>query len=302
MPPRKLRVTRGSKGDCSQCKLCIETGDEVVQCDKCQKTLHAQCSDMDKCQLADLKANPNQVFVCHFCENLQQSSISIGLNEIKQKLNQLDDISKAMQFMSSQYDTILCAVTANKKSIEAIQRENRCLREEVSDLKSSLKLLNDERVQNDCVVCGISLCHGKQTAKDATLYICNKIGANIDPINIIQACFVGSKHAKSKTIIVRFANKMSKVQFMSSKSKLREITEMKNVFIHDCLSKETMKLLNHAKSLAKENHIVVKKNEQAPTIIIKGMGDVDKLLLASSTTTTNMTTSAFAADGDDAVS
>ncbi|XP_036342914.1 uncharacterized protein LOC118752232 [Rhagoletis pomonella] len=216
-----------------------------------------------------------------------------------------------MQFMSSQYDTILCGVNENKKRIEAIQRENRSLREEVSDLKSSLKLLNDGRVQNDCVFRGISLCDGRKTAKEATMYICNKIGANIDPSNIIQTFFVGSKHAKSKTITVRFANKINKVQFMSAKSKLREITEMKNVFIHDCLSKETMKLFNHAKSLkavgfkfvlAKGNHIVVKKNEQAPTITVKTMGDVDKLLLASSTTTTNMTTSAFAADGDDAVS
>lgn len=54
--------------------------------------------------------------------------------------------------MSKQYDEILRGVSENKKKIDAVQKENKILKNEVKLLKESVQILNDERVKNNCLI------------------------------------------------------------------------------------------------------------------------------------------------------
>ncbi|KAI8117949.1 hypothetical protein CVS40_10315 [Lucilia cuprina] len=134
------------------------------------------------------------------------------------------------------------------------------------------------------------------TAVNVVLNIASKAGINIQEDDVDETYFLnGNKQNKKnkqnnrKSIVVKFTNKQTKQKLMREKSKLKEINELKNVFINDFLCKETLQLLNYAKSLkevgfkfiyAKNGNIFAKKNEKSRQyiIILKTMDDVDELL------------------------
>lgn len=57
--------------------------------------------------------------------------------------------------MSNQYDGILQGIASNKKMLDAIQKENNNIRNEVTELKTSIRFLNDQRVKNYVIINGI---------------------------------------------------------------------------------------------------------------------------------------------------
>lgn len=66
---------------------------------------------------------------------------------------------------------------------------------------------------------------------------------------------------------------------------------MKTVYINDFLSKQSLEVFHHAKSLktigykfvySRDGNIFAKKDEKSKQIKIKSMEDVDKILLAAS--------------------
>lgn len=290
---------------CGQCKLQVLDEEDAIQCDACEKTLHSVCTKLDKREYEKLIKNESLQYNCHFCDSGCETSVSNDLLEIKTKLkqlDQLDEITKTIQFMSSQYDSILKGVATNKKKIDCLQKENHLLREEVISLKSSIKFLNDGRVKNDCIINGVVLneVNKDEEAIDVVIGIANKIGANVVADQIDDAYFLHGNNNKSnnreksnnkKSIVVKFSKKVYKDKFMAEKPKLKEDSSLKSVYINDFLSRESMELLNHAKSVkavgykfvfVKSGKIFVKKDEKSRAIVVRSMEDVDKILLRSS--------------------
>lgn len=72
---------------------------------------------------------------------------------------------------------------------------------------------------------------------------------------------------------------------------MKAINEWKNVYVNDFLSKDTLKIFKHAKSLKSVGYKIVyirsgkifaKKDENSRQLKINNMDDVDRLLLKSS--------------------
>lgn len=262
--------------------------DGSIQCDSCERTYHPQCTKMDKREFEKLVDDDSQEFNCHLCN---KSTFESDLSAIKEKVNQLDDINKAIQYMSSQYDEILRGVKVNKKKIDKLEKENKNMKEEITKLKSSVKFLNDARVQNDCIINGIT---STEPAVNVVLNIATQMKCSLSEEKIEDAYFVGvNKGAnQNKSIVVKFRDQKNKKMFMDKKAKLKESNEMKNIYINDYLSKESLEIFNYAKSLKatgfkfvfyKGNKLYAKKNENSRPLLIKNREDVDKLLLNCAT-------------------
>lgn len=296
---RRLSLNK-KKTICVQCKLQVLDNDDSIQCDACEKTFHSLCTKLDKRQYEKLVKNSSLTYNCHLCDgSSERSSVSNDLLEIKTKLkqlDQLDEVTKTIQFMSSQYDSILKGVAANKKRIDSLQKENDSLREEVRSLKSSVKYLNDNNVKNDCVINGVEASDDEK-AIDVVLKIAGKIGAEIKADQVDDAYFLQNRNkdnknaSKKRSVVVKFSTKTQKQKFMAEKSKLRQSEELKTVFINDFLCRESMELLNYAKSVkavgykfvfARGAKVFVRKDEKSRIIFIRSMDDVDKILMRAS--------------------
>lgn len=297
MSKKNRRSTRNNKVICIQCKLEIqEDEEESIECDKCKKNFHIVCTTLDKRQYLHLLQHETEEFACHLCDNSNNNAVKAELNEIKTELKKLDQlcaINESMNFLSKQFDDILKGVAENKKKLEAVQKENKLLKTEIVNLKNSVKYINEQRVKNDCLVTGLKG-NGDMSAVDAVLKLTKDAGVVMTEESISDAYFLKPKNAASnvKSVVVKFGSKKSKDRLMSIKPKLHEKEETKKIYVQDYLSKETMNLLNHAKSLravgyravyAAGGRVFTKRSELSNPRLIRSVEEVDQLLLEATT-------------------
>lgn len=297
MAPPSRRSVKINKLICSQCKIEIdEQKEENIACDKCNKIFHSQCTKLDKRQFIFLLENESEEYTCHFCEGGDNVTIKEELSLIKNKLNQLDQLShihESMTFLSKQYDDILKGMVENNKILDEVKKENSQLKQEINYLKNNVKTLNDERVKNQCIVIGLKP-DDKDSAAEAVLNFSKKIGVEMNSDSIDDAFYLNNRNKKStkKNVIVKFDTKKSKEKFMAVKPILKEDGGENKVFVNDLLSKETLSLLNYAKTLKTvgylsvyPNHgrIFAKKSAITRPRLIKDEDDVDAILLEAST-------------------
>ncbi|XP_075162048.1 uncharacterized protein LOC142234760 [Haematobia irritans] len=297
MPDTKRRSIKTKKIFCVECKLEVEKSDESIECDKCNNTFHVVCTELNKRQFNHLMEHEEDEFECHKCSNKNndnndesvQTQLALFRTEMK---DQLGALHNTMNFMSQQYDSILKDLAVNKKRVETIEKENKMLKQEVTELKTSIKLLNDERVKNDCVISGI-LPNSKLTAAETVVKISEKAGVKMEDVCISEAYFLKQRNEnEKKTIIVKFDSKKSKDALMSAKPILKQSEETKNIYVNDFLSKETLNLFNYAKSLKHIGYravftiggkVFAKRSELSRGRIIRDMSDVDKILEEAAT-------------------
>lgn len=307
MPKTSRRSIKSKTIICAQCKIEIkEEGDAFIECDKCYKALHSQCTKMDKRQFDYLLKNNNVLFTCHFCDSGEEGEgeLKTELKEIKAKLAKLDQLSaiqesnnniqEAVKFMSQQYDEILKGVAENGKKLREIEKENSMLRKEVDSLKTSVKLLNDVRVKNDCIVRGLNAVENA-SAVECVLEFTKSVAPDIKAENIEEAYFVGGMQNgdnRKKTAVVKFSDRASKNKLMAVKPKLKENESTKSVFVNDFLSKETLELFNYAKSIkevgyqivfVKNGRVMYKRSAISRPQVIRSEQEVDEIILNATT-------------------
>lgn len=301
---RGRRSIKNNQILCGQCKMVVkESEEESIECDK---VFHVQCTMLDKRKYEHLVKHEEEDYECHFCDN-SSDTFKTELVEIKTELKKLDQLSamhEAITFMSKQYDDILRGVAENKNKIESIQKENKQLKNEVKTLKNSTKFLSDHRVKNDCLITGVEVPSGS-TAADAVLKLTKEVGVVIQPESIDEAYVVKKKRYQSdtnrtnqsekQTVVVKFATKTSKDKMMSVKPILKGNESFKNIFVNDYLSKESINLLNYARTLktvgyrsayAVRGSIFVKRSELSKPKFIPNEEEVDRLLLEATTNRT----------------
>lgn len=164
-------------------------------------------------------------------------------------------------------------------------------------MKKSIKVLNDQRVKNECLIRGVEA-KDDSNAVETILSLTKTVGLEINENNIEDAYFFktkGERNQVKKTMVVKFSNKRSKEMLMMSKTKLKEHNETKNIYVNDYLSKETLGLFNHARSLkaigfhsiyTNGARVYVKKTEKSKPMLIKDEDDVDNIMAVSATTGT----------------
>lgn len=289
MPPKQRKSINSKKNKilCLQCKTEVLENEDSVECDACNKTLHAQCSLLDKVQIDRLINNDSLSYKCHICvpgndNNSQLSTILLEMREMKE----------TMKFMSLQYDDILKGVKKNTKTIQELKKENKELKDDVNNLKETVSFLNNVRVRNDCVINGLKY-DEKVNAADIVLNIAKQTGAKISGDDVEDAYFVSRRAQSNKSsVVVKFANKRSKTVFMKEKRKLRYLEDTKNIYINDFLSRDNIALLKHAQSLKSAGYkfifsangsIFAKQRDDSRPIRIKSLDDVDNLMIKSTT-------------------
>lgn len=295
------RSLKNKKIVCDQCKLQIkEEAEDFIECDKCAKKFHSQCTKLDKRQFQHLLNNESELFTCHLCEGGDggEGGVKSELMEIKtklQKLDQLSEIQQTMNFMSQQYDDILKGVAENKKKLGVIEKENAKLKSEVAELKSTVKMLNDVRVKNDCIVSGLEVSN-EATAVDTVLEFAKKAGVDVRKENIDEAYFLRNNDKasnKKKSVVVKFSSKSAKDTIMAVKPKLKDDPLMGSVYVNDFLSKETLNLFNYAKTLknvgyrfvfVRNGRVLYKRSEISRPQVVKSEEDVNAILLEATTT------------------
>lgn len=307
MPQTSRRSIANKRLVCSECKLEIEENEGTIDCDKCNKSFHAVCTKLNKKEFNHLLVHEEEEYVCHICDgnkrnknnnqsasnqkNNNNASITTELNAMREEMrNQLSAMNETMNFMSKQYDDILKNVAENKKKIEIVQKENKALKAEVEVLKTSVKFLNDQRVQNDCVITGVKS-NANQSAVDTVVKLSTDVGVAMQPAAIADAYFLNGKGG-SQTVVVKFNSKSEKSKLMAIKPKLKEQEETKNIFVNDYLSRETMSLFKYAKALksvgfravyTSGSRVFAKRGELSKPRLIKNEDDVDKLLREAAT-------------------
>lgn len=284
---------------CNQCSLVVnEEKDDFLECDKCSQFYHLSCTSIDKRKYEYLVKHTSEEYVCHQCYDVS-GTLKAELSDIKRELKKLDQLSvlhESVTFMSSKFDELLKGVTENKKKLEIVQKENKVLKAEVDTLKNSVKMLNEQRVKNDCLLRNVEVKDGS-TAVDTVLKISSEAGVELQPESISDAYFIKNKKTpsnnddkeKKQMMIVKFNSMNAKQKLMSVKPILKE--SGKDIFISDCLSKETLSLLNYSKSLknvgyravyAAGGRVFVKRSELSKPKVIKCEEEVDSLLYEAS--------------------
>lgn len=296
MPATGRRSTKPKKVFCAQCKLGVnEEKEECIECDKCAKTYHAMCTKLNKKQYEHLLNNEDEEYLCHVCDINNSATVSEQLQRMESKLNKLDQLAESMNFMSAKFDELMNGISANKKKIDNVEKENVKLKCEIKELKDTVKMLNDQRVKNDCVVNGVKVDDG-ESAVEAVIKLSQTVGVSIKEENIEEAYFLKKKNVSNpnQSLIVKFNSKFAKNKLMEAKSKLKGNDNTKNIYINDFLSKESLELFNYAKSLksvgynfvyTNGNRIYVKKSSITRPRVIRRKEDVDEILLQATTNT-----------------
>lgn len=298
---KRRSVANKKKRLCDHCKKEIkEESDDYIQCDKCGNSYHSQCSGLSRREFDRLYEHDDELFSCQLCESgngngeIKKELITIK-TELKklEKLEKLDQLTESIQFMSEKFDVMIKDVAENKKKITEIQKENKKLKTEVETLKSSVKLLNDHKVKNDCIISGLKV-KSDVKAIDAVMQLSEEVGVKFELDAVDDAFYLGNRNTtrEEKSIVVKFASKKQKDKLMSAKQKLRQNDETKKVYVNDFLSKETLNLLAYAKSLktigyryiyARDGKVFCKKSELSRQQIVRCPDDVDKMLSDATT-------------------
>ena len=110
---------------CDQCRMEVdEANEENMQCDKCKKIVQCLYTKLDKRQFQHLPKHKyedlcNDEDLCNMLEN-ELKKIKTKLN----KLDQLNEVTKAIDFISQLYDALLKKIVENNKKLEIVQKEN----------------------------------------------------------------------------------------------------------------------------------------------------------------------------------
>lgn len=299
MASKKRRSAVFTKVICAKCRMEIkEEDDDYIQCDKCSKKYHPQCTGLNKRQFEHFVNNESEEFLCIDC-NEKGGTVKAELCEIKKQLcnnnNKLDQLQDSLAFMSQKFDELIRGVAENKKKIDAVQKENRILKNEIKELKDSVKLLNDQRVKNNCIISGVKAKDGTN-AVDKLLEISKDVGLNLVDNEIESAYYLRKRNNSNgndkQTMVVKFESSKSKIKLMQIKKKLKEKEETKSVFINDFLSKETLNIFKHAKTLKTIGYqavytyngsVYAKRSEISKPRIIKSEEEVDGILMEATT-------------------
>lgn len=272
-----------------------ENKEESIECDKCGRIFHAVCTKLDKRQYDRLLKNSEEEYVCHLCDNDDNTAATVGeeLRRIQSKLNKLDQLQESINFMSSKFDEVIKGITENKKKIQNIEKENKNLKSEIKLLKQSVKMLNDQRVKNDCVVSGIVV-NNEASAAETVIELSKTVGVEIQKETIDEAYYLRRKNLSNPTtsLVVKFNSKSAKEKLMSVKSNLKKNETTKSIYVNDFLSKESLELLNYAKTLRSVGYqsiyshagrIYAKKSDITKPRLIKSEEDVDSILIEATT-------------------
>lgn len=173
---------------CDKCKHDIRKElEDYIQCDKCMKSFHFNCSGLRRRAFEFFFKNKEELFVCTNCK---QYKITTDDDELKEelfviktqlkKLEKFERIDESIKFMFNKFDEMFKEVAENRMKIISLEKENKKLANEIQSLKFSVRVLDNTRVKNHCIVKGQKV-QNYENAIDTVIGLSRKIGIAIEP-------------------------------------------------------------------------------------------------------------------------
>lgn len=207
--------------------------------------------------------------------------------------NQLRDLVKSHEFLSTKYDELVETVKefsqSNKKlkqEVEAVKKRNSQMNTELSELKSKITAIEQRTLNSNVVIRGIDKGNDPQqmVQKIATI-----VGVDIEGKVESRSTVIAGK----PVIIAKFKDLDAKVNFIKTAKKKKISTntlgfagEPIPVYVDEQLTKDTYQLLARAKQLKKagikyiwvtNGEVLIRANDEAKVIKILSVHQVTEL-------------------------
>lgn len=309
---RKSINTIAKKVDkCGSCNIDVdsESEDPAFQCDNCNKWIHSACTGLKGNVLSNLLADESAPYFCKPCDSKKKaakSSSSSSMNltsqfshsQFQKIMSRFDDmadikndtaeIKKTVEFLSEMIND------TNKKcdkldiNMKKLENENAELKRMVNLQNIRLNSLENVKLKSQCFMRKPTLGFNRDNVVVDLIQVVNACGVEL-AAGDIKSSSVQQKMTNGEMTVIKieFKDEEKKFQVMKNKSKLKELTQFKDVSLFDVLSRSSADLFKHAKLLKEcgfkfiyhhSGKIFAKKSEQTEPIQISNKSKVDELL------------------------
>lgn len=280
----------------SNCAYCSEslsrnTGNSIINCNKCKKVFHLKCAGVTVNELSIVKNN----WCCTECR----------INEIGEAVKRID-VSVA-KFKESTNDAITSiaenvnkvvglgkAVSENSKRIEALGLQNVHLKAEIKELKSAVDRTESLAKQNNLIISGIPE-NKDENLINILVNLLNTLDIQLPHNTISTARRIRTRNGSVRPVLLVLANHDIKSKILSAYSKRNGIKcnslglDSENVIrIGNHLSSNVQNLLKETKATlqvtGKYKHvwitgdrILVRKDDDSKILNIKSADDIKRL-------------------------
>lgn len=210
------------------------------------------------------------------------------LTEIKGHLKKIEDLEESVELLWTEHREVKKQLEITNEKTLKIAKENIELKNDIIELKTSVKILNDERTKNEIVIRNVELTEPVtfQSVSNKISQISSFLNVNI-PINSYTCSHTPATRKGKSTLFVKFHRYDDKKKLLFAKKKLRTDDRFKDLTIFDALGPETLDLFKYTKLLKSHNYVAVftignkvmiKRSEESRPITIKNKNHVDQLI------------------------
>lgn len=223
----------------------------------------------------------------------------LGLkDEVSNLRTAVDQLEKAVKFMSDQYDTVSAQLKECKSQNVKLQSDVAVLTTTVQTQAEQLQLLRNTQNDSEQYSRNANLeIHGLPIEENEDLKeTLERLAAKLDIADfslteVVSVHRLQAKRDSIPTVLVRFATVSSKEKWSDARGKLRNLFQsdkLPKLFFNDNLTRQNRDLFWQARTVAKDKgykfawvktgKIFVKKDESATLIRIGTLKDVDKIV------------------------
>lgn len=225
------------------------------------------------------------------------NKIEVELTRIKPMWGEITEIKKSLEFA-------LAAMSDTEKRVEAVEKRLETVDQlvsEVASIKQSMDIFRYELDERDQLsrMKNLEIKNVPLTKGENLLCVAQKIGEQIgfalQPEDVDIVTRVATKSTQVKPIIIRFASRRRKEEFLALYKKARKITstDLKYsgpeaiIYVNNHLTIKNKVLLSKVKTKAREAgfkfvwvkdcKILVRKNDTSPAFLVRREDDLQKI-------------------------
>lgn len=230
-----------------------------------------------------------------------QPTIQEIYTQLQNLVKEMHEIKMSINFMSNKYDDLIqihnTTVNENKKlkaELSNITHEHQHLQKQVGEINEIINTSKQNDLKNNIIIFGPPPFNNNLEVEESFEKILNKLHIQNNEINIenIYQLKNNNNNNKPPPLVVHCRDAHSKEKIMQ----MRKVNDLyttdigfktkHKIIITDQLTAHNQQILNEAKQLRTHNYkfiwykngkILVKKNTNAPTIIIKSVEQVQHL-------------------------
>jgi hypothetical protein len=272
--------------NCLQCYKDLSADGDSVQCKSCKKYAHSDCAR--RATSLSTRSNKNAKFICKSCIVKQSDTGSQGsdigdsndedsikqwlmkidrkYDAISEKLNDLSEIKKTVDFLATRYDELILQNNENKRLVSDLNKKMESMTvalkerdKKIDELNDRLNDLEQKQLDTYIEITGVPV---KPNENMSTIVHQIAQVCDVQESNIVEAYRDASRRPNTiPPIVVQFSTVVAKNEWIRRKEgrKLTVDDIFENgvdsaVYINEQLTPYNKRLLWQAKQRGKEKH------------------------------------------------